>query len=40
MRFIDTVLDAAYAVDLGRNEDERGLFARTFDANLFLCGFE
>jgi hypothetical protein len=40
MRFIDTVLDAAHAVDLGPNEDERGFFARTLDANLFRCGFE
>jgi hypothetical protein len=40
MRFIDTVLDAAFAVHLAPNEDERGFSSRTFDVNHFLCGFE
>jgi dTDP-4-dehydrorhamnose 3,5-epimerase len=35
MRFIETGLDGAYIVDLAPHEDERGFFARTFDAKLF-----
>lgn len=35
MRFIETELDGAYIVDLVPNEDDRGFFARIFDAELF-----
>ncbi len=34
MRFTETKLPGAYIVDLSRMEDERGFFARTFDAKL------
>ncbi len=35
MRFIETELPGAYVVELSPFEDERGFFARTFDAKLF-----
>jgi dTDP-4-dehydrorhamnose 3,5-epimerase len=35
MRFTETELDGAWVVDLEPREDERGFFARTFDAKLF-----
>ena len=35
MRFIETELVGAYIVDIAPNEDERGFFARIFDAKLF-----
>ena len=34
MRFTETKLAGAYIVDLSPHEDERGFFARTFDAKL------
>ena len=35
MRFTETKLAGAYIVDLSPHADERGFFARTFDAKLF-----
>ncbi len=35
MRFIETELAGAWIVELERREDDRGFFARTFDAKLF-----
>ena len=35
MRFTETKLSGAYIVDLSPHADERGFFARTFDAKLF-----
>lgn len=35
MRFIETELVGAYIVELTPHEDERGFFARMFDAELF-----
>jgi dTDP-4-dehydrorhamnose 3,5-epimerase len=35
MHFIETGLPGAYVVELSPIEDERGFFARTFDAKLF-----
>jgi dTDP-4-dehydrorhamnose 3,5-epimerase len=35
MRFIETELSGAYIVELEPRGDERGFFARTFDAKLF-----
>ncbi len=35
MRFTETELSGAYVVDVEPREDERGFFARTFDAKLF-----
>lgn len=34
MRFTETKLAGAYIVDISPHEDERGFFARTFDAKL------
>ena len=35
MRFVETGLEGAFVVELDRHEDERGWFARTFDADEF-----
>ena len=35
MRFTETKISGAYIVDLSPHTDERGFFARTFDAKLF-----
>ncbi|MEA2473005.1 MAG: dTDP-4-dehydrorhamnose 3,5-epimerase [Thermoleophilaceae bacterium] len=35
MRFVETPIAGAFEIDLEPAEDERGLFARTFDAALF-----
>ena len=37
MRFVETPLPGAWVVELERLEDERGHFARTFDADVFAA---
>ena len=36
MKFEKINLDGAYIIEIEKNEDERGFFARTFDKNSFL----
>ena len=36
MRFTETPLHRAFVIDLDRIEDERGYFARTYDAGEFI----
>jgi len=36
MRIYETNLADAYVIDIKKNEDERGFFARTFDKNIFF----
>lgn len=35
MKFIETFLEGSYIIELDKNEDIRGFFARTFDINEF-----
>lgn len=39
MRFINTVFEGCFVIDIEKNTDERGFFARTFDKKLFNCEF-
>ena len=36
MKFEETNLKGAYIIEIEKNEDYRGFFARTFDKNSFL----
>ena len=36
MKFLKTNLNDAYVIEIEKNEDERGFFARTFDEKSFL----
>ena len=36
MKFEKINLDGAYIIEIEKNEDERGFFARTFDKKSFL----
>ena len=36
MKFEKINLDGAYIIEIEKNEDNRGFFARTFDKNSFL----
>ena len=39
MRFLKTKLHSAYIIELEKNEDERGFFARLWDEKIFSdCG--